>query len=644
MIGKRVSGDLYIHRISLSHLTEAELSLVTELNKKLHDNESDWNVVRLSSDNVAFLLYQKFEDYAFPELLRSTRIDLIDGRKSVRDFSTYQNPPILHRKELLLPADAPNRECYSKLTKELDELGLFYETNKIGFKNQWLERLKKHGIIIKDHLVLREKIDISSKIERHKTAIVRYQLSQPVQILYKYNLLTEQTSFFDYGCGRGDDIETLAAEGFQANGWDPHFAPDAEKIKSDVVNIGFVLNVIERQEERREALLSAWRLTKKVLAVAVILHNAASTQCATPYKDGFITTRKTFQKYFTQEQLRDFITDTLGIEPIAVSSGIFFVFADEVLQQEYQIQRFQRISAPQAIFDGNRSRPRFEIKIDRFLKVEATLQELSREIEFLGRTLAENEIPTSILDELKVNRISIAKSQEFCLEKICDKNLIEKSAQRRKEDLILYFAIEIFSKHKAYRHLPARLQADIKCFWGSYKNAQDDAMQLLFSTGNRISLGKAVVEAISNGFGHLSEEEQFQFHGINLTDLPVILRCYVACGSILYGDADQADLIKIHLNTSKLTLLYFENFEDLIPRLKKRVKINLSDQKISTFYTPDSEKQYLYQKSLYLHSSHERYDRQKMFDELLAKKAPFDFHGHGPSAAIFDAFLSKLGL
>ena len=43
-------------------------------------------------------------------------------------------------------------------------------------------------------------------IQRHKTAIRRSALSKPVQHLIDSGLLEKGLSFFDYGCGLGDDV------------------------------------------------------------------------------------------------------------------------------------------------------------------------------------------------------------------------------------------------------------------------------------------------------------------------------------------------------------------------------------------------------------------------------------------------------
>jgi len=50
-------------------------------------------------------------------------------------------------------------------------------------------------------------------IQRHKTAIRRGDFSRPVKCLLRDGLVGKDVSFFDYGCGRGEDVELLTAEG-----------------------------------------------------------------------------------------------------------------------------------------------------------------------------------------------------------------------------------------------------------------------------------------------------------------------------------------------------------------------------------------------------------------------------------------------
>ena len=49
------------------------------------------------------------------------------------------------------------RTIFEDLTKSLDELRVFYDPHKIGFKDQWEQRLRQHGIIIEGYKVTQQK-------------------------------------------------------------------------------------------------------------------------------------------------------------------------------------------------------------------------------------------------------------------------------------------------------------------------------------------------------------------------------------------------------------------------------------------------------------------------------------------------------
>src|SRR5205823_9078971 len=108
----------------------------------------------------------------------------------------------------------------------------------------------------------------SAGIQRHKTAIRRGDFSRPVKCLLRDGLVGKEVTFFDYGCGRGEDVELLSADGVNCSGWDPAYWPDAPKVEADVVNLGYVINVIESPEERAATLRAAWGLCRQVMAVS----------------------------------------------------------------------------------------------------------------------------------------------------------------------------------------------------------------------------------------------------------------------------------------------------------------------------------------------------------------------------------------
>ena len=196
-------------------------------------------------------------------------------------------------------------------------------------------------------------------------------------------LIVPGVTVFDYGCGHGQDIELLAAQGIACDGWDPAFRPDSPKHPADVVNLGYVLNVIEDVEERTEALRQAWGLARRLLVVAAQVKEAGRGQVSSPFGDGVLTGRGTFQKFFGQGELKGFLEAELQAEAIPASLGIFYVFKDETLQQQFLANRYRRRAAA----------PRKRISELRFEEHRELLEPFMAAIAELGRLPDEDEFP-----------------------------------------------------------------------------------------------------------------------------------------------------------------------------------------------------------------------------------------------------------
>lgn len=167
------------------------------------------------------------------------------------------------------------------------------------------------------------------RTERQRTAIIRKTFSRPVRLALEAGLFEATTTFFDYGCGHGIDGDLLAARGYYSSGWDPYYFPNNVIKTADIVNLGYVINVIECPQERREALLSAWSLARKMLIVAARTLPVEKGKGDTPYNDGILTSRRTFQKYYGQQELKKYINSVLDADALPVAQGVFFVFRDE---------------------------------------------------------------------------------------------------------------------------------------------------------------------------------------------------------------------------------------------------------------------------------------------------------------------------
>src|SRR6187549_211517 len=128
---------------------------------------------------------------------------------------------------------------------------------------------------------------------RGSTAIHRAGLSRPVALALDDGLIRAGFTFFDFGCGRGADVAGLGSRGVESSGWDPVHAPNSGKRVADVVNLGYVVNVIENAAERAQVLQEAWHLARRLLVVAARLDWDVSPNQAVTFGDGVITSRGT---------------------------------------------------------------------------------------------------------------------------------------------------------------------------------------------------------------------------------------------------------------------------------------------------------------------------------------------------------------
>lgn len=102
--GKEVAGNLYLHRDAVVDLEPEARSEIWAA--EAIANISQWNVVKLRKTGqklVSLLTYEDFER-PFPALLESVTVDLESQTSARRSYRARANPPVLHRKELLLPA------------------------------------------------------------------------------------------------------------------------------------------------------------------------------------------------------------------------------------------------------------------------------------------------------------------------------------------------------------------------------------------------------------------------------------------------------------------------------------------------------------------------------------------------------------
>jgi len=620
-IGKKLPDAIYIHESAFDQISPKLVTIINAVGKALKVPNEDWNIVKLSRKkfSMSLLDYPTFLEESYPPLKQSVTVDLEKLGHKITDYSTYDNPPILHRKETMIMQGHPNYEEFCLITQEGEQAGLYENSRHIGFKASWENVINSHGYELVDGRLFRNSslaIDLNEKkIDRDKTAIVRYELSAPMKTLAKNGFLEGQHNIFDYGCGRGDDLRELEAHGLDALGWDPNFLPDADKVNADLVNIGFVINVIEERNERIEALQCAWELTGKLLVVSAMLANESYLAKFTPYKDGIITSRNTFQKYYTQSELKLFIELSIEQQAVAVAPGIYFVFKDEVLEQAFLQNRHRR----QHTWE-HKSQPPVTSAVKSqlvFTKHNELFEAFWDICLLLGRCPAVDEFNRS--NEIVVILGSLKRAFRLSKTFFEDKGFTL-AQQMRREDLLVYFAVGLFGQRKPYKHQSDQTKRDIKEFFDTHTNAQTEATDLLFQIAKIQKIEAECLDAnellpasvLDNENGH---PHALTFHKKYLDLLSPLLRVYVSSALQLYGELDNIQLIKIHINSGKLTLLGYQNFDDSpLPQLKERVKIKMAEQEVDFFnYIKENQRPVLLNKIEYIDESFDDYSKQLSF-------------------------------
>ena len=421
-------------------------------------------------------------------------------------------------------------------------------------------------------------------------------MSRPIRAALDDNLINDGTSVLDYGCGHGDDVRRLRKQGIICEGWDPLHKPDGKRQSADVVNLGYVLNVIERATERAETIRGAWKLANQLLIVSARLTFDAKGHL-TPFSDGFLTGTSTFQKFYEQQELRDWIDATLGETSVAIAPGIFCVFRDPEVRQSFLASRYRRgvgqprVRRSDSLFDENRN-------------LLETLMEFVAE---RGRLPQEAELVQA--DEIEAELGSIRRAFSI-IRRVTGPEDWDRISVERSEDLLVFIALAQFGKRAKFWQLPRELQLDIRAFFSSYKRACTLADALLFSVGNpknieRASTGSRVGKATRTAL---------YVHTSALQEMPSILRLYEGCTQALVGAVEGANIVKLYQSRPAVSYLSYPDFDkDPHPALKNSLLVDLQTFRIQYRDYSDSENPpILHRKEEFVSSSYplcERFSR-----------------------------------
>lgn len=443
---------------------------------------------------------------------------------------------------------------------------------------------------------------------RARTAISRTDMSKPVAQAIQDGIITVERSVLDYGCGRGGDVKRLQQLGYTAVGWDPVFEPEQPLAAADIVNLGYVVNVIESPEERAQTLQRAWDLTRSVLVVAARVDWEARGFASKPAADGIVTARGTFQKFFTQYELKSWIESTLRYGTFAAAPGVFYVFrnpADAESLRARQVRRSAvspRPSAVELLYEQHRE----------------LLEELASFLQDRGRLPDVAELSAG---ESLLVAFGTIKQAFRVLCRATGRSDWSAQAARARDNLLVYLAVSTFAGRPRMGSLPPDIQRDVKELFGSYRAAAAEADGLLFSLRSDEELER-VVKSLSVG---KILPDALYFHSSVMHSLPPFLRVYEACSTVLTGSI-QGTVVKLHRQHRKVSYLFYPDFEkDPHPVLSASLRVDLRSFSVRfTDYRDSPNPPILHRKETLLTTDDQLYPK---FARLTAQEERADLLG-----------------
>ena len=150
--GKKVVDEFYVHLSAVEEVEDTAIRAAIELAighgalTPINTNEPNVAKVNVRTGRVSLLSYPDFFDSPFPALAASW---VFQAGESVpnwhRTYGDSLNPPILHRKELLLSSLHPEHDRWARTTATAEELGLFDDVTTIGFRLNWNRLIHSKG-------------------------------------------------------------------------------------------------------------------------------------------------------------------------------------------------------------------------------------------------------------------------------------------------------------------------------------------------------------------------------------------------------------------------------------------------------------------------------------------------------------------
>lgn len=426
-------------------------------------------------------------------------------------------------------------------------------------------------------------------LNRRKTALSRTDYSRPIKLALADGVIRPTARVFDYGCGRGDDVRYLRLHGVQSWGWDPAHRPDEPLGHAHIVNLGYVVNVIEDVQERASCLKRAWSFAERTLIVSARLASEKPELASVAaFADGFVTSIPTFQKFYEQDELKDWIEANISAPAVAAGPGVFYVFRDSADRISFLAQRYTRRRCY--------GLPSVQINIDEHRELLAPLVEF---FERRGRVPADDELAQG---ELIKERFGSLRRALQLIERAHDHEEWQKIITARGEDLLIFLALSRFDGRPKFGELPLRVRRDVRGIFRSYRQACEEADVALLAVGDMQRVGRSAQRSTVGK----QTPAAIYVHESALDTLPPLLRLYEGCARRYIGRIEEANIIKLHTREPMVSYLSYPEFEsDPHPALAESLTVHLQTFKLrERDYRSSENPPILHRKETFLTSDH----------------------------------------
>ena len=262
------------------------------------------------------------------------------------------------------------------------------------------------------------------------------------------------------------------------------------------------------------------------------------------YGDGFVTSIPTFQKFYEQAEIKDWIEEHLPEPAVAAGPGVFYVFRDSVDRIAFLASRYRR--------RGRHHLPSVESTIEDHKELLRPLIEFFEE---RGRAPAEDELPGG--EEIRERFGSLQRALRL-VQRAHDAEAWKKFVTARGEDLLIFLALSRFDGSRPrFGQLPLTVRRDIRAIFSSYRKACEEADVALLAVGDMARVSKA---ANGSGVGKRTPSAIY-IHVSTLDSLPPLLRLYEGCARGYIGRVERANIIKLHTDEPRVSYLSYPAFE-----------------------------------------------------------------------------------